>query len=256
MTSPAGALPESLGPSAANRGRRSTKLSEILARELLDYIVGDALKPGTRLPPEAAMVEHYDVGRSSLREALRILEVYGIVSIRPGAQGGPVVEEVGPRQLARLLMFYLNVKGVSFSDLADGRRLLQAAMAAEAARRRDPEQIKRMRDALGRAEAAEDDVSYGAAVHEFHQALFQAPGGELLGLLHDALFQILLVRLRRQISVEKARELSDDHKALLDAIVEGDVEAASRLITQHLEELDVLYDEVVPGLRAQLISWS
>jgi DNA-binding FadR family transcriptional regulator len=231
-------------------------VSEAIARELLEYILHEQLEPGTKLPPESAMLAAYDVGRGSLREALRILEVYGILSIRPGPGGGPVVEAVGPRELARLMMFYLNVKGVTFSDLGSASRLLQVAMASEAARRRNPKQIKRMRVALEKAAKTDDDLEYGNAIHAFHNALFDAPGGELLGLLYDAMHQIVILRLRRRISLDQAREGLADHQAILDAIAEGDVEKAGRLTAEHVEQVDELYEKSTPGLLAETIAWA
>ena len=77
--------------SSLRRKRRVLKTSELIAREIILDITGRGLKEGDALPSEAQMLRHYEVGRASLREALRLLEVQGLVRIRTGARGGPVV---------------------------------------------------------------------------------------------------------------------------------------------------------------------
>jgi len=80
---------------------RSGKISETIARDILDDIVVRQLPPGTMLASEAVMLDRYGVGRASLREALRILEIHGLIKIKPGPRGGPVVAEVTSSDLGR-----------------------------------------------------------------------------------------------------------------------------------------------------------
>ena len=90
---------------------RSAKVSELLARDILSDIEERSLRPGAKLLPETAMLRRYGVGRASLREALRILEIYGIIKIKPGPGGGPVVDSVDSADFGRASSFYLNVLG-------------------------------------------------------------------------------------------------------------------------------------------------
>ena len=64
--------------------RRTEKISQVIARDIVRQIYDAQMQPGTRLSSEAQMLSEYDVGRASLREALRILEVSGLISMRPG----------------------------------------------------------------------------------------------------------------------------------------------------------------------------
>jgi GntR family transcriptional repressor for pyruvate dehydrogenase complex len=68
---------------------RSRKLAEIVAHELVAEIAKQGLTPGRVLPPEADMVRSFGVGRATIREALRLLEVQGLIAMRPGPGGGP-----------------------------------------------------------------------------------------------------------------------------------------------------------------------
>ncbi|MFP5306271.1 MAG: FadR/GntR family transcriptional regulator, partial [Gammaproteobacteria bacterium] len=77
-------------------GRRNMKTSEVVALQIVRDIVARQLKPGDKLPLEAELLKNYRVSRSSLREALRLLEVQDLISIRPGPGGGTVVGKVHP----------------------------------------------------------------------------------------------------------------------------------------------------------------
>ena len=237
------------------RSRRPSKVSETVARQILDRVLSEGLGPCTRLPPEAVMLEEYGVGRSSLREALRILEVYGLLEIRTGKGGGPVIQHVGPRDFARLMTFYLELKGVTFGELMASSRIIQSAMVARAATFRDAGQIARMRAALQRAEAADDDVGFGAALYDFHHTTYEVPGGEVLALIRDALHEIVILRIRRHIPYGEVRQNLTDHYRLVDAIEAGDVAAAQRIAESHAEKTDVLYRRSVRGLFAERVPW-
>src|SRR5216684_960606 len=80
--------------------RRAEKLSQVVAREIVRDMKG--LKAAAMLPQESVMLERYRVGRASLREALRILEVHGLIVIRAGPGGGPMVAPVRTRDFARM----------------------------------------------------------------------------------------------------------------------------------------------------------
>src|SRR6478736_4725215 len=66
---------------------RAEKVSEVVARSIVQDIASRELQPGTMLPPESVMLERYRVGRASLREGLRILEIQGLITIKPGPGG-------------------------------------------------------------------------------------------------------------------------------------------------------------------------
>ncbi|MDT5076093.1 MAG: GntR family transcriptional regulator, transcriptional repressor for pyruvate dehydrogenase complex, partial [Mycobacterium sp.] len=82
--------------------RRIEKISETLARDILHDILDRGLTAGARLPSEAELVASYGVGKSSLREALRLLEVNGVITIKTGPTGGPIVAESSPVEFAKM----------------------------------------------------------------------------------------------------------------------------------------------------------
>src|SRR6266478_419143 len=112
---------------------RSGKISETIARDILDDIVVRKLPPGTMLASEAVMLDRYGVGRASLREALRILEIHGLIKIKPGPRGGPVVAEVTSSDLGRSATFFFHAVGATFADLLSARVAIEPMMARLAA---------------------------------------------------------------------------------------------------------------------------
>ena len=110
------------------------KTSEVVAFAVVRYIVDHRLESGARLPLEAEMVEHYGVSRESLREALRLLEAQGIVSIRRGPNGGPVVGRAESGNLGRTMTLYFQLAGATYEELLRAWRMLEPLAAELAAR--------------------------------------------------------------------------------------------------------------------------
>ena len=104
MSEPADSANERAAESAVARRRsrpaRSRKTAMVIAQAIVEEISRRRFPPGSMLPPERDMLVKYDVGRGTLRESLRFLEMSGVITIKPGPGGGPVVCEPDSRDLA------------------------------------------------------------------------------------------------------------------------------------------------------------
>ena len=114
--------------------QRATKAAVVVARRLVDEILRDDLAPGTRLPPEHEMLEQLEVSRGTLREALRYLELQGVISIKSGPGGGPAVAVPDGHNLASDLGLLLAMSRTPFQHVLDVRLLLEPPIAAAAGR--------------------------------------------------------------------------------------------------------------------------
>ncbi|GAB7007507.1 FadR/GntR family transcriptional regulator [Nocardioides sp. AN3] len=112
---------------------RPLKQSEIIARALTAQIVSERLPEGTRLPNEREMLESFQIGRSTLREALRLLESRGVLTIRSGRDGGPIVRSPKASDLGEALTLLLQFEKVSFSEVFYARQVLEPLVARLAA---------------------------------------------------------------------------------------------------------------------------
>src|SRR6478752_6304502 len=115
----------------------SPRIAETVADELRRQIVDGELADGDLLPPQAVLVERFNVSLVSLREALRILETEGLVSVRRGNQGGAVVHAPAKASTAYMLGLLLQSEEVMLSDLATALQELEPMCAALAAKRPD-----------------------------------------------------------------------------------------------------------------------
>ena len=141
------------------------------------------------LPSEAVMMEGYGVGRNSVREALRILEIHGLIKIKPGPRGGPVVARVSSGDLARSVSLFFHALGATFGDLLNARLIVEPLMARLAAETITPESKEALSASLTRHDEAgthEDD----AASAGFHVTVNGLSGNPVLDLMSQALIQI------------------------------------------------------------------
>jgi GntR family transcriptional repressor for pyruvate dehydrogenase complex len=241
------------------RTRRGAKVSQFVATEIVRDIVTGGLKEGDRLPTEAAMLEEFDVGRASIREALRILESYGLISIKQGLGGGPVVSALNPADLARTLSFYFHISGGTFAELAEARAVIEPVMARLAAERQDPEHMVQLEDVMAREAAASlEDPEYIDMANEFHYTVAGMSGNRVLDLLGRALRVLHTERISGGgiLPPEARPESRRLHAQIGAAILAGDADLAERLMKDHVGELAALQAERTPDVMNQRVVWN
>src|SRR3982751_2512088 len=199
---------------------RASKVSHMVAAAIVEDIVTQGLEPGDRLPAEAAMLERFKVGRASIREGLRLLETYGVISIRPGQHGGPVVAELDASDLGRTLSLFLRLKGATYRDVIQARLVIEPVMARLAAERQHPEQIAKLKQVVEREKTASID-EYLPHANEFHYTVNGASGNPVLDLLGQSLRTLYTERLTgRGLFPKEARpRVRSVHETIAEAIV-------------------------------------
>lgn len=247
--------PETLGP-RAQPSRRTEKVSEVIARRIVKDIVAAALKPGATLPPESQMLERFRVGRASLREALRILEVHGLITIKSGPGGGPIVGEADSRDFGRMATMYFEMEGATFRELVEARLVLEPMMARRAALWRDPANVDRLRRIVDETSDHLNDRLYGQAATEFHAAISGASGNRILDLMARSLKEVYHERVSGMLfPPDYRRELNADHAAVVEAIANGDADRAEKLMREHMEEFTHRVQQRYPGMMDEVVDW-
>ena len=230
-------------------------MSETIARDIVRRIGAEELPPGTQLPPEAKMLEEYRVGRGSLREALRILEVHGLISIKPGPRGGPTVDKVHTADFGRMATLYFQMDGVTFHDLIEARVIMEPTMAGLAARRRDPRLVAELARFAGAAGGVEDD-EYAAHAADFHQHVAVMSGNSVMSLFGQSLTDILRDRLSPPLFPKSRRgAVLNVHCAIARAITDGDADQAEQLMAEHMTEYASYVRRRHPSLMREVVDW-
>jgi GntR family transcriptional regulator, transcriptional repressor for pyruvate dehydrogenase complex len=237
---------------------RAEKLSELIARQVLHDIGDQQLPPGTQLPAESAMCERFDVGKASVREAMRILEINGLISIRTGSGGGPVVGSSDGRGYGSMSTLHFQAIGATLRDLLDARLILEPALAAQAAARPGPEAGATLRAFLESSLLVpRSDAERFAAKHsDFHGALCAASGNPILALIAGALRDIWSVRVEAVMLPEDRRQgVEVDHRLVTEAVENHDVEATERHMREHLEHYRDYCEQNYSHILGDIVEW-
>jgi GntR family transcriptional regulator, transcriptional repressor for pyruvate dehydrogenase complex len=239
-------------------GPRAPKTAERVARDLVRDIVAEGLRPGDVLPSEAALLERYGVGRPTLREAVRILEVQELVWVKPGPGGGPVVGEISPAAFGRTASLFFRLGGVTFRELLAARLVLEPLCARVAARTQDPDGLARLQAAMAQGRAADltDDDEYLASSTAFHSALTGASGNGVLDLVAEGVMSIYERRIPAGVApVSQRQAIIAEHQRITDAIVAGDAPEAERLVAVHVEDITSMVERTLPDLLDTVLDW-
>jgi GntR family transcriptional repressor for pyruvate dehydrogenase complex len=217
-------------------------LGEQVAAQLADMIADNHWKAGERLPPETELCEVLNVGRSTLREALKSLSFIGMVRMRAG--DGTYVAEESRGLLHRLLAKGLLKSQKDLEDVCETRLLLETELAALAAERRTPEDEGTLQElvAKGREELKRGGKQYSKSDLDFHIAVANCSHNNLLPRLLLDIRGLLVEWIRKSQELPGVREnAQQQHESILQAIVDGDPERARQEMRAHLTTFEKAY---------------
>src|ERR1700722_5435381 len=233
--------------------KRNSKVAETVAREILKGIGAKGLVRGDQLPSEIQMLRDYDVGRGSLREALRILEVHGIIKIKAGPGGGPVVMGVTSSDFARMATLFFEAERMTFRDVVDARLVLEPTMARLAAERRNPRLVKQL---LNLGIVTDSDEEYLRSGALFHRMIASMSENSVLNLITHAIDDVFHERVGTGLFPANRRaDVATAHAAIARCIAAGDGAKAERLMREHMKEYVKYVEKRHPALLDEVVSW-
>jgi GntR family transcriptional regulator, transcriptional repressor for pyruvate dehydrogenase complex len=217
-------------------------LSIAVSRRIREAIVSGKVTIGTELPSEKDLARDLGVGRSTVREALRILQAQGLLS------GGDTVSTQRPRvsaehtlsMAAHTMENVLRLGQIPLGDLVALRVLIEGSAMEQAAGLREPALLAEAREALTLMQAPRVGIeAFRAADLRFHRALAAASGNTAFALVMDVLRGAISGHLGEALlRVPNARttmaQLTGEHEAILSAVERGRGKRASELVTEHI----------------------
>lgn len=237
---------EPMNQPSPRRRVRSPRVAEIVADSLRDRILSGALADGDLLPKQEELMADFGVSPPAIREAFRILETEGLITVLRGNVGGAIVHLPQASKAAYMMGLVLQSRGVPLSDLIDAMRRLEPACAAQAALRPDRATtvLPRLRANIDASMAALDDPdAFIGLARTFHIELVAHCGSQTLSLIVgslERLWSAQVDKLARGNAVhgsfgDRAVRLSlaREHERIYRVIEEGDAQGAERAILDH-----------------------
>lgn len=226
------------GPTAP---MRVPKVAELVANDLRRKIIRGQLPVGDTLPTEPTLLEIYHVSRPTLREALRILESEGLVSIKRGAQGGQVhLPDVAVA--ARHVALQMQLRRTTMEDLFVARRVLEPGAVRMLAEDASPAIVAALRAQLDVERGLlESPDAYATAATRFHELLVELTGNSSLTILSELVREIVdrhhheTFARAAGFELDYTREASEHHAHVVDLIEQGRVEDAEAFWRVHVD---------------------
>jgi GntR family transcriptional repressor for pyruvate dehydrogenase complex len=237
--------------------RRSAKTSEVVAADVVRDVVARGLVIGNHLPSEAVMLEQYGVGRESLREALRLLETQGLLTIKRGPGGGPIVSGVDPTYLARNAALYFHLSGATYEEVMHAWQVLEPAVAAQVARLPDRAEVRRlMAPHLHQLHPDVERELFVSTTTGFHTTLAQLSGSRVLVLLLRAISHIVVEQVLVSMDpVDERDSIELDHVGIAQAISDGRAAKAQKLMSEHIQHVRDSCARRCPERMQELVEW-
>ena len=216
---------------------RKNKVYEEVAKQI-ERLILQKLHPGDKLPAERELAEMFGVSRSSIRDAMRSLELVGLVEPRQGA--GTVVREISTDLLITPISNVIAHKRQLVDELLDFRKMLEPPLAARAASHASIQQIHEMEEILRRQgeKLSRGDLPIEED-SEFHYAIAMASGNSVVLKVLDVVMDLL--RESRARSLQRAgrpQKSVAGHRRILTAIKRHDAAAAETAMRQHLQDIE------------------
>jgi DNA-binding FadR family transcriptional regulator len=215
----------------------SSKLAEQVAAAIRDDVERAGWPVGSVVGSEADLIERHGVSRAILREAVRILEHHGAVRTKRGPHGGLVVTAPDSSAIRRATRLFLEYEGVTAEGLSETRTIVEVASTRLAAERIGPESAANLRAVLD-GEGTRGQVA--VTFVDLHEQIAACTGNRLLVLFVEILADLVPPHYRADQRTPSGMAAMSEgahhaHARIVEAVVAGDAEAATRRMRRHLE---------------------
>lgn len=237
---------------------RPQKTAVLVAKKIVADIQTRGNVVGERLPSEKLMLEQYKIGRGTLRESLRFLELQGIIVLKPGPGGGPIVQDPDGSSLATALTLLLQFENAPFRTIAEARSGLEPMMAQLAADRINKEQLAELEASLtSMSDNLTDENIFLTTNREFHRVIAHGSGNKMFGYLVESILGMLDgTAIGFDYPEHRRGAVLEAHTKIYNAIAARDASASLESMDEHIEAYSRYAERKFPDLLDAPISWT
>lgn len=192
------------------------------------------MAPGSKFPPERELAKEFGVNRASLRQALKVLEIMGVITQRVG--DGTYLSATAESLLNEPMEFLILLDDLSHHELFETRMIVEPELAARAAERATVEDLAGLRQALMAMERSRTNQARLESDIAFHECIFRASGNRICHLLFRIIHRTVLTsmaQLAPRVSIQKPLSF---HKKIYAAIRDRNAEEARRTMFEHITD--------------------
>ncbi|WP_067662292.1 FadR/GntR family transcriptional regulator [Nocardia miyunensis] len=233
------------------------KRSEVIAQRIVKEIRHRGLRPGDPLAAEPEMCSGYGVGRSTLREALRILELLGVIEVRAGRGGGPVVAAPNSRHLASTLALLMQFSETTFASVVEMRGYIEPIAASLCAAHRDEKTVIGLKNSVANMRAnLDEETVFLDENHNFHGLVAEGTHNPLITYISNSLDWVLDgAPLGVRFTRSARRSVLAVHEVICEAIEAGKPDEAGNAMAQHISEAARYYERKFPDIMGKVVTW-
>lgn len=241
----------------ANGQRRPQKVAMLVAQQIMSDVSREKVEAGDRLPPERVMLEKYEIGRGTLREALRLLEFQGAIALRSGPGGGPVLLDPDASHLGSGLLLLMQMKGAPYRTVVEVRQGIEPFTSRLAATNITDEHLAKLADTIQRMRSSNGDGDdFFEANKEFHDLIAWSSGNALLGYINESLMGIMDgTAIGIEYPSHRRKAIIDAHEEIYEALKSRDPSAAEAHMRAHIDAYAELAEKRYPEVLDRRILW-
>jgi DNA-binding FadR family transcriptional regulator len=230
----------------------------VIAQEIVHEISLNNYEPGTKLPTEREMLEQYGVGRGTLRESLRFLEMNGVITMKPGPGGGPFTGQPDARDLGGTLALFLQIHRTTFRSIVEVRMHIEPTIARLAAQHATPEDLAEIKESVESMRTnIDNEALFLEANEDFHEAVARASDNPVFALLIGSLHWITDGSpLGVGYPQERREVVLVAHERIYQSIATGDADAAEASMAEHIGAFNRYLDRYYSAVYDSELAWS
>jgi GntR family transcriptional regulator, transcriptional repressor for pyruvate dehydrogenase complex len=225
------------------------RVFEQVSNEIKKQISSGILKPGDKLPSESELARNFNVSRQTIREAMRILELSGFLSIKRGGKGGPIIENTISSRVSKALAEAIQMGPATFDDFVLAWREIEKAILIQVVKNADEGDLHAMSEnILNAKKELKNRIPLFRSIRQFHLNLAKASKNHIFELLIESIMAVYAEFLSRlEPDPKRAKKIITIHENLLKAIERKEENRVIFFFEEHLAHVQQRLRSILPA---------